>query len=314
MAHYFSQLSERFERGGEDCDQTALSHLLWDLETTSNVSQSWPSPPVDQLQHRRFHSRFVLTAGGVSRVESRARPFLQDDVMDPRNSSLFRRLANAANSSIIIKPPPLSGRSFLVTDEYVVAGKVSSKDQLLAVTGAVASQEAIQTIWTKALAQLNASGEGQHIYWLDEGGYVIATNQPGVVPGSFVGSSHVDPQLMEGMLRNPGAVYDRRKMVKMGANCPIFVKQAPISSAPPLLGARWLSNLSSTLSTLSGMIYALLIGLFSTATGVSGTLQDALDLDKLRPAKVDSHLCSKEYVLYQLRSSFQTMANLNCSE
>jgi hypothetical protein len=63
-ASYFSQLSDRFERGGEDCDQTALSHLLWDLEITSNVSQTWQSD-------KHFHSRFVVTTGGVTRMESR---------------------------------------------------------------------------------------------------------------------------------------------------------------------------------------------------------------------------------------------------
>ena len=311
-AHYFSLLSERFERGGEDCDQTALSHLLWDLETTSHVSQSWPASPVDALQHRRFHSRFVLTSGGVSRMEPRTRPFLQEDLADSRNSSLFLRMASLSNSSILIRPPPLSGGG----DEYVVAAKVTSKDQLMAVTGALASREAIQVVWTRALVQLNASGNAnaeQHVYWLDEGGYVIATNQLGVAPGSFLGSSQADPQLMKGLLRNPGAIYERRKVTKVAVNCPVFVKQAPISSAPSMLGARWLSNLSGTLSTLSSIVYALFANILSTS-GVAGTLQDALELDKLRPAKVDSHLCSKEYALYQLKSFFPSMANFNCSE
>ena len=65
-ADYFSQLSQRFERGGEGCDQSALSHLLWDLEMTMNVSQMWTTP-----SDRRVHSRFVSTTGGVTRMESR---------------------------------------------------------------------------------------------------------------------------------------------------------------------------------------------------------------------------------------------------
>ena len=39
-----------------------------------------------------------------------------------------------------------------------------------------------------------------------------------------------------------------------------------------------------------------------------------MELDKLRPARVDNHLCSKEYVLYQLRSSQQRIINLSCVE
>lgn len=66
MAEYFSQLSKRFEKGGEGCDQSALSHLLWDLETTSNVSQMWTASP-----DRQIHSRFVTTTGGVTRMETR---------------------------------------------------------------------------------------------------------------------------------------------------------------------------------------------------------------------------------------------------
>lgn len=64
-ADYFSRLSQRFERGGEGCDQSALTHLLWDLEMTSNVSQLW------NKTDRRIHSRFVATAGGVTRMENR---------------------------------------------------------------------------------------------------------------------------------------------------------------------------------------------------------------------------------------------------
>lgn len=64
-AEYFSQLSLRFERGGEGCDQLALTHLLMDLEMTTNVSQIW------KKNDRRFRSRFISTVGGVTRMENR---------------------------------------------------------------------------------------------------------------------------------------------------------------------------------------------------------------------------------------------------
>jgi len=59
---YFNELIKSFEHGNEHCDQSALSHLLWDLETTTNVSEHWTDDP-------RFSSRFVATTGGVSRIE-----------------------------------------------------------------------------------------------------------------------------------------------------------------------------------------------------------------------------------------------------
>lgn len=60
---YFNELIKSFENGNEHCDQSALSHLLWDLETTANVSEHWPNDP-------RFSSRFVTTTGGVSRIQT----------------------------------------------------------------------------------------------------------------------------------------------------------------------------------------------------------------------------------------------------
>lgn len=62
MPSYFRQLSEEFEKRAGDCDFTALSHLLWDFEITANVSQFWPQVP-------DVHSRYVITTGGVTRME-----------------------------------------------------------------------------------------------------------------------------------------------------------------------------------------------------------------------------------------------------
>ena len=42
-------------------------------------------------------------------------------------------------------------------------------------------------------------------------------------------------------------------------------------------------------------------------------LQSELQLDKLRPTPVDSHLCSKTYVIYQLQSSYRLAADKSCS-
>ena len=115
---------------------------------------------------------------------------MQEDLVDPRNSSTFMRLSSSANTSILIRPP--SGRG----DDYLIAAKISSKDQLLAVTGALTGKDAIQSIWSRALGQLNISDQS-HVYWLDEGGYVIAANQLSIAPGSFLGASRADPQVFK---------------------------------------------------------------------------------------------------------------------
>lgn len=97
-------------------------------------------------------------------------------------------MANSANASVLIRPP------FVRTEDYVIAAKISSKEQLLAVTGALVGKETVQTIWKKAIESLNISDE-LHLFWLDEGGYVIATNQINVMPGTFIGSPNADPQV-----------------------------------------------------------------------------------------------------------------------
>lgn len=76
----------------------------------------------------------------------------------------------------------------------MIAAKISSKEQFLAVTGALVGKEAIQGLWNKAVEGLNVSDE-LHLYWLDAGGYIIYSNQINVNPGTFIGSKNADPQV-----------------------------------------------------------------------------------------------------------------------
>lgn len=116
------------------------------------------------------------------------RLFLQEDLTDPRNSSLFSRLVQSKNATVLIQPP--SARS---GDDFLLAAKISSKEQLLAVSGALVGREAIHSVWNKVVGAFNISDNSQ-LYWLDEGGYVIATNQINTAAGSFIG--HSDPQVV----------------------------------------------------------------------------------------------------------------------
>ncbi|KAK4015396.1 hypothetical protein OUZ56_030377 [Daphnia magna] len=299
-ADYFSQLSQRFERGGEGCDQSALSHLLWDLEMTMNVSQMWTTTP-----DRRVHSRFVSTTGGVTRTETRTRAYLQEDLADPRNSSLFLRLAHSRDASILIRPPLSRG------EDYLVAAKISSKEQFLAIAGALVGKDIVHSIWKNAVEAFNISDQ-LHLYWLDEGGYIVATNQINVSPGTFIGSSNADPQLMHALTLDPNPVYERNTIVKRAVSCPVFVKAASISSAS-IFAARWVSNLTTTLLGIAQAIYSFSASLLWAGV-TSATFQAEMELDKLRPARVDTHLCSKEYILYQLKTSQQRLFNVSCSK
>lgn len=50
-------------------------------------------------------------------------------------------------------------------------------------------------MWTRAMSLLNGS-DHLHLYWLDEGGYIVATNQMNTLPGTFIGASQVEPQVI----------------------------------------------------------------------------------------------------------------------
>lgn len=116
------------------------------------------------------------------------RAYLQEDLADPRNSSLFLRLAHSRDASILIRPP------LTRSEDFLVAAKISSKEQLLAVAGALVGKETVHSIWKNAVEAFNISDQLQ-LYWLDEGGYIIATNQINVSPGSFIGSTIADSQV-----------------------------------------------------------------------------------------------------------------------
>ena len=46
---------------------------------------------------------------------------------------------------------------------------------------------------------------------------------------------------------------------------------------------------------------------------IAATFQAEMELDKMRPNRVDTHLCTKEFILYQLRASQQIYRNFSCS-
>ena len=62
------------------------------------------------------------------------------------------------------------------------------------VTGALVAKETVQSMWTKATSSFLNENEQMHLYWLDEGGYVITSNQ-NIEPGTFIGSKKADPQV-----------------------------------------------------------------------------------------------------------------------
>lgn len=97
-------------------------------------------------------------------------------------------MAHSPQASVLIRPP------FIRSDDYLVAAKISSKEQFLAVSGALVGKETMLSIWRNVTESLNIS-DHLHLYWLDEGGHVIATNQMDIQPGTFIGSKNADPQV-----------------------------------------------------------------------------------------------------------------------
>jgi hypothetical protein len=76
---------------------------------------------------------------------------------------------------------------------------------------------------------------------------------------------------MQGLTLGLDPLYERNTIVKRAINCPLFVKSVPISSAS-IFGARWLSNLTTTLFGIVQFLYALTASLMWTGAA-SGKLR-----------------------------------------
>lgn len=63
----------------------------------------------------------------------------------------------------------------------------------------------------------------------------------------------------------PDPFYEKNVIIKTAASCPIFVKSAPISSAP-IFGARWMTNVSNTLRGIVQIFYAFIASFLWTGT------------------------------------------------
>ena len=54
----------------------------------------------------------------------------------------------------------------------------------------------MHNVWQKTFSPYFHK-ENVYMYWLDEGGNIISSNQDDIQPGSFLGSKYADPQVFD---------------------------------------------------------------------------------------------------------------------
>ena len=158
------------------------------------------------------------------------------DLADPRNSSTILRLIHSSAQLLIT--PPSHG-----VDEFQVAGKVTSKDQVMAVTGACVSRETVASLWKRATGAILErtpllDESGTNVFWLDEGGHVLQTEDVHVQPGTFLGAAGVQPQLFRSLLlAQPTPLY-RKVRSESFRTCGAIPRSHRPDPRPP---SRWWS-------------------------------------------------------------------------
>ena len=185
--------------------------------------------------------------------------------MNAHNSSIHLRLLHSPAKLVIL--PPSHRREI---DAYLVAAKVEAKGQVVAVTGASVTKETVQSAWKRSTAFFNDK-EDAHLYWLDEGGHIIESNQVGLQPGMWIGSISADPQLMKALLAAPAPFYRKVTVFQHNANCIVIAKSQV--SASSFVGANSLMklpmNFLRSLVAATNFIYASLLSLISSVAASS---------------------------------------------
>ena len=223
--------------------------------------------------------------------------FLQNDLIDPRNSSIFLRLAHS-EAKLLISPPIHQEES----DDFLIAAKVVAKGQLMALVGSSVTKDTLQSLWAKVTGTSFKQSDNVNLYWLDEGAHVIASNQMQIHPGTFIGSINADPQLLKALLSEnpyPSPPFRQANIVQQSVDCPVPPKM-PVSAAS-FLSAKWPRNIFKALTGTVNLIWALLASLVTGASATNAVPME-LELDQLRPPKIATHLCTKRYVVYQLQT------------
>uniref|UniRef100_A0A8B9HIJ3 VWFA domain-containing protein n=1 Tax=Astyanax mexicanus TaxID=7994 RepID=A0A8B9HIJ3_ASTMX len=289
----------------EDCDQGLIHNLIldsgiiWQLAT-----RVWKNK---DLNTYGFLALFAITDGGVTRVYPNTAAESWDEDLEPLNSNFYRRSLD--NKGYIFRAPtrtsmedPLITENgtvgILVTTavEITVGGKVLKP----AVVGVKLDLEAWVDKFKILASNVSDSRQGSHkvgdsldllCYLIDDGGFLVMSNQRDhwKKVGMFFGD--VDPYLMHALYNN--SIYARRQSFQYQSACEPTASSrtgaAPrrffVPSIADMLNLAWWTSAgteakgSSSCVTIQSQFY------FTNSTNSFNVLQDCGNCSRLFHAK-----------------------------
>ncbi|XP_052250046.1 voltage-dependent calcium channel subunit alpha-2/delta-2-like isoform X2 [Dreissena polymorpha] len=217
-------LNEMEDHSFDKWNPELISHLLYDLNVTAYIHDYWKVS-----KNPSIVGAFVSTLGGLTAVYPKSDELLEQFLAlnDTWKASYFKRALNT-NDLLFSAPhvidPKREGNN-TVGDVMVVASVVMDSSKLdpslqgqlkVAVTGAIFSHHFIQDQLIRNVEVCNSSSTVA-CHLLDDGAFLIATNQPhlNTSVGRFFGK--VDPEVMSELFND--SFFLRHEQYDYGAVC-----------------------------------------------------------------------------------------------
>ncbi|CAH1784579.1 unnamed protein product [Owenia fusiformis] len=246
MEDFFNTLENEYEK----CDDALLQHLFWDAEVTKNMDSWWESNAA------MINRSFIGTAGGLTRMfpkDNNGSMQVSEAMLDTWKFSEYKRAYDTDNF-IFIAPYKTDDDSENTTMPLITmykSIKITSPDTYYpAVIGTDIELAEFLADFENMVACRGGEYADSLCFILDDGGFIISTNQNKKDVGRFLG--YVDPSLMNILFNT--TVYKRIEEFDFQASCPeddgftsagfrsIFIPTLPIAE---MLTFKWWSTAAS---------------------------------------------------------------------
>uniref|UniRef100_A0A8C8IFP5 VWFA domain-containing protein n=1 Tax=Oncorhynchus tshawytscha TaxID=74940 RepID=A0A8C8IFP5_ONCTS len=261
----------------EDCDQGLIHNLILDSGIIWQLaSRVWKNK---DIQTYGFLALFAATDGGVTRVFPNSAAESWDEDPEPFNSNYYRRSLD--NKGYIARPPPLMGSLLLFCYLYLSCSVVGVKLDLEAWV------DKFKILASNVSDSRQGSQKDLLCYLIDDGGFLVMSNQRDhwKKVGLFFGD--VDPYLMHALYNN--SIYARRQSFQYQSACePVSSSHtgaAPrgifVPSIADMLSLAWWTSAAkeSSCVTIQSQFY------FTNTTNSYNVLQDCGNCSRLFHAK-----------------------------
>uniref|UniRef100_A0A8C8F4P8 VWFA domain-containing protein n=1 Tax=Oncorhynchus tshawytscha TaxID=74940 RepID=A0A8C8F4P8_ONCTS len=280
----------------EDCDQGLIHNLILDSGIIWQLaSRVWKNK---DIQTYGFLALFAATDGGVTRVFPNSAAESWDEDPEPFNSNYYRRSLD--NKGYMFRAPPRASMDDPVTSENGTIGilvstavevNLGGKNLKPAVVGVKLDLEAWVDKFKILASNVSDSRQGSQkdllCYLIDDGGFLVMSNQRDhwKKVGLFFGD--VDPYLMHALYNN--SIYARRQSFQYQSACePVSSSHtgaAPrgifVPSIADMLSLAWWTSAAkeSSCVTIQSQFY------FTNTTNSYNVLQDCGNCSRLFHAK-----------------------------